>query len=126
MPEAPRLEDIQEWLERFRVVRDWRQFHTLKDLAAAIAVEAAELQEVFLWQGTGQEAELLAERRGDIEAEVADVLIQCLNFAAAAEIDVLAAMARKIEENEVKYPVEAARGTSAKYTELGVDGRVGA
>ncbi|MSO95747.1 MAG: nucleotide pyrophosphohydrolase [Thermoleophilia bacterium] len=117
---------MQEWLERFRVVRDWRQFHTLKDLAAAIAVEAAELQEVFLWQGTGQEAELLAERRGDIEAEVADVLIQCLNFAAAAEIDVLAAMARKIEENEVKYPVEAARGTSAKYTELGVDGRVGA
>ena len=124
MPESTRLEQIQSRLEQFRDERDWRQFHTLKDLAAAIAIEAGELQEHFLWVPVEEEQRLLSERREEIGAELADVLIQCLNFASAAGIDLAAAVASKIESNELKYPVHLARGTSAKYTELaGPQGR---
>ena len=77
----------------------------MKDLAAAVAVEAAELQELFLWQREGDESALLKYRRGEIEDELADVLIQCLNLAAAADVDVLVAIERKITKNAEKYPV---------------------
>jgi NTP pyrophosphatase (non-canonical NTP hydrolase) len=108
------LTEIQERLRRFRDDRDWQQFHTLKDLAAAIAIEASELQEIFLWNRDDAEQELAAARRKEISDELADVLIQCLNFALAAEIDVLEAVASKIDKNEVRYTVERARGSARK------------
>jgi dCTP diphosphatase len=100
-----RLRTVQEKLEAFRDDRDWRRFHTLKDLAASVSIEAAELQEMFLWQRVEDEKALLGARRGEIEDELADVLIQCLNFASVAGIDVLAAIERKIEKNAIKYPI---------------------
>jgi NTP pyrophosphatase (non-canonical NTP hydrolase) len=114
VPSKARLEEIQSRLERFRDERDWRQFHTLKDLAAAIGIEAGELQELFLWQQPGNERELLDAKHEAIEDELADVLIQCLNFASAARIDVLEVVERKIEKNELRYPVEQSRGSAAK------------
>lgn len=106
---------LQRQLEEFRDEREWEQFHTLKNLAAAVAIEAAELQELFLWSsGIDDQSEVLARRRADAEAEVADVLIQLLNFASAAEIDVLAAATAKLEENARRYPVEVARGSAEK------------
>ena len=110
-----RLARLQRQLEEFRDEREWEQFHTLKNLAAAVAIEAAELQELFLWSsGIDDQSEVLARRRADAEAEVADVLIQLLNFASAAEIDVLAAATAKLEENARRYPVEVARGSAEK------------
>jgi len=109
-----RLEEIQSRLERFRDERDWRQFHNLKDLAAAVGIEASELQELFLWQHPEDEGELLEGKREAIEDELADVLIQCLNFASAAGIDVLDAIERKIEKNELRYPAEQFRGSATK------------
>jgi NTP pyrophosphatase (non-canonical NTP hydrolase) len=114
----PTLVELQEEVRRFRDTRDWAQFHTLKDLAAAIAVEAAELQEILLWQRVVDEADLLAHRREALEAELADVLIQVMNFALATEIELSKAVRRKLAENEVKYPVEKAHGRSTKYTDL--------
>jgi NTP pyrophosphatase (non-canonical NTP hydrolase) len=114
----PTLGELQARIRRFRDARDWAQFHTLKDLAAAIAVEAAELQEILLWQSPEGEPELLARRRGEIEAELADVFIQVANFSLAAEVDLAEAVQRKLAENEAKYPVDKARGRATKYTGL--------
>jgi NTP pyrophosphatase (non-canonical NTP hydrolase) len=112
------LAALQERLERFRDERDWAQFHSPANLAKAIVVEAAELLELFLWERGEAEAELSSERRAEVEAELADVVIQCLNLASATEIDLVDAVNRKIEVNEERYPAEKARGTSSKYTEL--------
>jgi NTP pyrophosphatase (non-canonical NTP hydrolase) len=109
-----RWTEIEERLARFRDERDWAQFHTLKDLAAAISVEAGELQEIFLWESTATERELLAQSRLSIEDELADVLIQAMNFALAAEIDLLAAVSRKIDKNAERYPPDRFRGSSRK------------
>jgi NTP pyrophosphatase (non-canonical NTP hydrolase) len=114
----PTLGELQARIRGFRDTRDWAQFHTLKDLAAAIAVEAAELQEILLWQRPEDEPELLACRRAEIEAELADVFIQVANFSLAAQIDLARAVLRKLAENEAKYPVEKARGRATKYTDL--------
>ena len=74
--------------------------------------------ELFLWVSDESETGILESRRDEVEAELADVLIQCFNFAAATDIDVLAAVARKIDRNEERYPVDRAKGRATKYTEL--------
>lgn len=112
------LAAVQVRLERFRDERDWAQFHGPANLAKAISVEAAELLELFLWVGEAGEDGVMAARRGDVEAELADVLIQCLNFANATGIDVIAAIDSKIDGNEQRYPVEKARGNADKHTDL--------
>ncbi len=114
----PTLSQLRDRLRDFRDARDWEQFHTLKDLAAAITVEAAELQEIFLWQQSGQDRDVLGARKADIEGELADVLIHVLNFSLAADVDLIAAVERKIEVNESRYPADKARGRSTKYTSL--------
>jgi dCTP diphosphatase len=106
--------EIQDRLARFRDDRDWRQFHTLKDLAAAIAIEAAELQELFLWKPIEEEPELIETSREAVENELADVVIQSLNFASVAGVDLVAAINRKIDKNEGRYPADAVRGSSGK------------
>lgn len=112
------LAALQERLERFRDERDWAQFHAPANLAKAISVEAAELLELFLWTSGETEESVLQERRAEVEGELADVLIQCLNLANRADIDPLAAISRKIDLNEERYPVERARGSARKHTEL--------
>ncbi len=105
---------------RFRDARDWSQFHTPKNLAAAIAIEAAELQERFLWK-TDQEiaSDLKAgPKRDAVVEEVADVFLFALLLADRLEIDVGQAIADKLAANEQKYPVALARGNARKYTEL--------
>jgi dCTP diphosphatase len=116
--EDPSLRQLQERIERFRDERDWAQFHTLKDLSAAIAIEAAELQEIMLWQTSGEETALLARRRQEIEAELADVFIHVVNFSLAAKVDLGQAVLRKLAENDEKYPVEKAKGRATKHDKL--------
>ena len=106
---------------RFRDERDWSQFHTPKNLAAAIAVEAAELQEQFLWK-TDKEIERNLKggpTREAVVEEIADVLMFALLLADRLDIDVGKAIADKLAANELKYPVALARGNARKYTELG-------
>ncbi len=112
------LATVQARLGRFRDEREWAQFHSPGNLAKAISVEAGELLELFLWVAGEGEDEALNAHRGEAEAELADVMIQCLNFANAADIDVLAAVNRKIEINEERYPPDRVRGSARKYTEL--------
>jgi dCTP diphosphatase len=100
--------------------RDWEQFHTPKNLSMALAAEAAELMEHFLW-ATPEESRAVAAdpaRRAKIAEELADVVIYALEFANTTGLDVAASIEAKIAANARKYPVDKARGRSAKYTEL--------
>ncbi|MFN2505939.1 MAG: MazG-like family protein [Acidimicrobiales bacterium] len=81
----------------------------MKDLAAAIAIEVGELQEILLWEPIERERDLIVERRSDLADEIADVIIHCLNFADRAGIDILEAVHEKIKKNENSYPVEIAQ-----------------
>ena len=107
------LQTIKDALERFNSERDWSQFHTPKDLAMALNVEAAELLELLLWKRTDEEldTERLAE-------ELSDVLITTLNLASRLQIDLASATQDKIAQNALKYPVDRARGKALKYDEL--------
>ena len=107
-------------IRRFRDERDWSQFHTPKNLAAAIAIEAAELQEQFLWK-TDKEIDRnlkAGPKREAVVEEIADVLMFALLLADRLEIDVSNAITDKLAANELKYPVALARGNARKYTEL--------
>jgi NTP pyrophosphatase (non-canonical NTP hydrolase) len=105
---------------RFRDARDWSQFHTPKNLAAAIAIEAAELQERFLWKTDKEiERDLKDDAKRDaVVEEVADVFLLTLLLADRLEIDVGKAIADKLAANKRKYPVALARGNARKYSEL--------
>lgn len=113
-------EPLLELLRTFRDERDWKQFHNPKDLAAAIAIEAGELQEHFLWKTKEEVASDLstAGRRQAVVDEVADVLICTLLLADCLGIDIDEAVRAKTAANARKYPVSKAKGTARKYTEL--------
>lgn len=109
-----RDETIQRIL-KFRDDRDWRQFHTPKDLAVSMCLEAAELLEIFQWSGTDQECR---EKMPQIREELADVLSYCILMADVCDLDLDEIMNEKITRNEEKYPVALAKGSAAKYTQL--------
>ena len=107
------LQTIKDALDRFNADRDWAQFHTPKDLAMALNVEAAELLELLLWKRTDEELD--TER---LAQELSDVLITTLNLASRLQIDLAAATQDKIADNALKYPVAKAKGKALKYDAL--------
>ena len=100
---------------KFRDDRDWRQFHTPKDLALSMTLEAGELLEVYQWSGTDLECR---DKLPKVREELADVLSYCILMADVYGLDLDEIMNEKIDKNEAKYPVEKARGRADKYTEL--------
>ena len=118
--DRPSLDELTRRLIEFRDERDWRQFHSLKDLILSLNLEAAELLELTQWQPADKfEKQALAEPlQQRMREECADVLLYLLLVAERAGIDLQSAAAQKIDANAKKYPVELSRGTSAKYTEL--------
>ena len=109
-----REETIQRVL-KFRDDRDWRQFHNPKDLAISMNLEAAELLEIFQWSGTELECR---EKVDKVREDLADMLSYCILMADVYGLDLDEIMNAKVDKNEAKYPVELARGSAAKYTEL--------
>ena len=108
------LSELSEELRRFAEERDWGRFHSPKNLAAALAVEAAELLEHFQWMPEEESRVLPEDRLGAISEEVADVQIYLTMFADALGIDILDAARTKIARNRERYPVDRARGSAAK------------
>lgn len=104
--QPPDLAALQRRLVEFAAARDWEPFHTPKNLAAALSVEASELLEVFQWLTPEQSSAVMAdpESAHRVRDEVADVLAYLLQFCAVLEIDVLAALAAKIDRNEERFP----------------------
>ena len=109
-----RDETIQRVL-KFRDDRNWRQFHTPKDLAISMSLEAAEVLELFQWSGSDLEC---TEKQDKLREELADVLSYCILLADVCGFDLDEIMNEKITKNEAKYPVEKAWGSAAKYTKL--------
>jgi dCTP diphosphatase len=100
--------------------RDWEQFHAPKNLSMALAAEAGELMEHFLWASAEQAHTITRDpgKRKKIAEELADVVIYALEFANATGLDLAASIETKIAANAQKYPIEKARGRSEKYTDL--------
>ena len=117
-PKHKSLASLRDALRQFTAARDWQQFHTPKNLAIALAVEAAELLEHFQWLSAEQSARLDARRRRAVADEIADVLLYLTRLADVLAIDPLAAARRKLRQNARKYPVARARGNARKYSEL--------
>jgi dCTP diphosphatase len=111
------LRALQQRLAAFAAARDWDQFHSPKNLAMALSVEAAELVEEFQWLTEEQSKALDAERRERVRLELADVFIYLLRIADKLEVDLMRAADDKIAHNERKYPADRVRGDSRKYTE---------
>jgi dCTP diphosphatase len=111
---------LRERVLAFARERDWEQFHSPKNLSMALAAEAGELMEHFLWAESRDSAAVLSDpkKRGKIEDELADVVIYALEFANIGGIDLAKAIEAKLAQNAAKYPVEKAKGRSVKYTEL--------
>jgi NTP pyrophosphatase (non-canonical NTP hydrolase) len=109
---SPDFEEILVKLRQFRDERDWAQFHNPKDLALALSIEAAELNEQFLWK---QPEQANPER---VQEELADVLLYAFQLADRYGWDIPQLMQQKIARNAEKYPADKARGNATKHTEL--------
>lgn len=111
------LEELKQRQRAFVAARDWQRFHNPKNLAMALAVEAAELVELFQWLTEEQSAAQDAGLRRRAAEELADVLWFLVRIADALDIDLLAAAEDKFAKNERKYPAERVRGQARKYDE---------
>lgn len=111
---------LKQRVHEFALERDWLQFHSPKNVSMALAAEAGELMEHFLWTGSEASHERAQEekRRRDIQDELADIVIYALEFANVTGIDLADAITAKMAQNAAKYPVDKAKGRSEKYTEL--------
>jgi NTP pyrophosphatase (non-canonical NTP hydrolase) len=112
------MSDIKEMIEalvKFRDERDWAQFHDSKNLATAISIEAAELNELFLWK-TAMDSEEVD--KGKMKEELADILSYSLLLANRHGFDIKQIVLDKIKHNGEKYPVDKAKGNAKKYNEL--------
>ena len=114
---ADSLLNLREKINAFVAERDWAQFHTPKNLAMAMIVEAAELVEQFQWDTPTESQYLSPEKREAVAHELADTFVYLLRIAEVLEIDLIEATNKKIALNAIKYPVDKAKGSNAKYTQ---------
>ena len=111
------IQSLTNELRTFAKQRDWEQFHSPKNLASALTVEAAELLEHFQWMTEEQSRQPSAAKTAEIAAEAADVFLYLLQVCDKLSIDLVMAAKEKIQVNKKKYPVELVRGSSKKYSE---------
>jgi NTP pyrophosphatase (non-canonical NTP hydrolase) len=112
------MSDVQELIDllvQFRDERDWGQFHDSKNLALALSIEAAELNELFLWKKDSESEQIDRER---LKEELADVFAYALMLAEKNGLSVSEIVKEKIIKNAQKYPVEESKGTSTKYKKI--------
>lgn len=112
------IDDLTNRIRAFVEAREWQQYHNPKDMAVAIAAEAGELMQHFVWQQPEQVEQRILERREEIASEIADVGILLFEMADLLGLKLGDAMAAKIAHNEQRYPAEKSRGNNRKYNEL--------
>jgi NTP pyrophosphatase (non-canonical NTP hydrolase) len=118
MSAAPgELSHLRDEVRSFVDERDWDQFHTPKNLSAALTVEAAELLEHFQWLQRGDAAELGPDKLAQVRHEMADVLVYLIRLADKLDVDLHAAVLEKMVLNRAKYPADKVRGDARKYSE---------
>ena len=115
-----KFHSILKKIQKFRDDRDWAQFHNAKDMAAGIAIEAAELQELFLWKNR-QEVEVYIKDKKNVEKisyELADIFSYAFELAENLGIDIEKSIEKKMRKNALHYPVQKAKGKHTKHTKL--------
>lgn len=112
------LDQLKLRIRQFADERDWQQYHSPKNLAMALIVEAAELVEHFQWLTEEQSQTLTPEKLAQVSDELADIQIYLIRIADQLKVDLLEAVDKKIEKNAVKYPADKVRGSAKKYNEL--------
>lgn len=117
MTQQGSLKPLSKTLDAFAEERDWHQFHSPKNLSMALAVEVAEIMEIFQWMTTDQSKALEPKKMQDVEEELADSFIYLIRLADMLGVDLLQAAESKLQQNRDKYPADVVRGSSAKYTE---------
>lgn len=110
MDDSTTISELKDLVEQFAKERDWEQFHSPKNLSMGIAVEAAELMDLFKWHTSEESIQKMSEEPGPAVEEIADVVIYCLAFANRNNIDLTAAVQHKIAGNAEKYPVSEFKG----------------
>ena len=116
-PKPKSIEELRAALRQFAAERDWDQFHSPKNLAMALSVEAAELLEIFQWMPDAESTALGPDKKAKARQEIADVLLYLIRLADKLDIDLAAAAVEKIGLNAARYPADKVRGSSKKYTE---------
>ncbi|MES3020895.1 MAG: nucleotide pyrophosphohydrolase [Pseudomonadota bacterium] len=111
---------LRDEVREFVAERDWDQFHSPKNLSAALTVEAAELLEHFQWLQTGDKAELGEDKLLEVRHEMADVLVYLIRIADKLDVDLQAAVLEKMALNRAKYPADKVRGSARKYSDYKV------
>lgn len=119
------LNNLRAVVRQFAEERDWDQFHTPKNLSAALTVEAAELLEHFQWLERGDAAELGEGKLEQVRHEMADVLVYLVRLADKLDVDLHAAVLEKMVLNRAKYPADKVRGDARKYSEYPEPGKRG-
>ena len=117
-PNPHGLTQLRDALREFAAARDWDQYHSPKNLASALAVEAAELLERFQWLTEDQSRHLPPAELAKVREEMADVLNYLVRLADKLDVNLLEAARDKIKVNALKYPVDKSRGSARKYSEL--------
>ena len=113
------IKDLIWEIDQFASERDWNQFHTPKNLASSISIEAAELLECFQWSNpTVSEVLVDGHLLGSVEEEVADVLIYALRLCSILDLNAIDVVKKKIVQNEEKYPINTSKGNAEKYGHL--------
>jgi len=112
------IEQLRDDLRKFAADRNWQQFHSPKNLAMALSVEAAELLELFLWKSETASIVLEDSEKSRVREELADVLLYLVRLADQLDVDLVASANHKLKINADKYPVERSFGSSKKYTDL--------
>lgn len=118
MATQDRLNSLLSEIRKFAKLREWEQFHTPKNLAMAMSVEASEVAEIFQWLTAEQSYRLDKKKRVDLSDELADVYIYLLKIADYYGVDLIKAAEEKLVKTAKKYPIEKSKGIMKKYTEL--------
>lgn len=120
MDDQTKIHELKERIKQFCEARDWDQFHNPKDLAIGVMTEASELLEHFRFKSEQEMDEMFknSEKKTHISEEMADVFYFLLRLAQKYDIDLTSALDKKMQQNEMKYPVEKAKGSNKKYNEL--------
>lgn len=112
------MDSIETDIIKFRDERDWKQFHNARTLAASIIIESSELLELFQWAKDEEIEEIVEKKLDKIKDEIADIYVYLVILAHDLDINLQDAVKEKMKKNAQKYPVDKAKGTSKKYTEL--------
>lgn len=112
------IKELKDLVETFVQEREWKQFHSPKNLSMGISIEANELMEKFVWVDGKESYEVIKTKRQEVEDELADVIIASFIFAQHNNIDISKIFHHKLEEIKKKYPIELSKGKNLKYTEI--------